>query len=319
MCAGGGGEALGLERAGIGHGCLVELDPHACATLRANRPEWTVIEGDLATFDARPFRGAAMVSGGLPCPPYSVAGKQLGADDQRDLFGAGLRIVDEVRPDAVVLENVRGILAPKFATVLDGIVGTLRALGYEVGWRVLDASDYGVPQHRNRVIFVALLPRFATRFSWPVPLAGATPGVGASLLDLMAQRGWPGAREWAETATGIAPTLVGGSKLHGGPDLGPTRARRSWASLGVDGKSVADLAPEPGFNGLPRLTTRMAARIQGFPDEWAFSGRKTAAYRQIANALPPAVAEAVGHRILVALGAHRARSPEMSAMAEQVV
>jgi len=96
---------------------------------------------------------------------------------------------------------------------------------------------------------------------------------------------------------------VGGSKKHGGPDLGPTRAKKAWASIGVDGMGIADAAPEPDFIGMPRLTVRMAARIQGFPDHWQFSGKKTAAYRQIGNAFPPPVACAVGMRIQAALNA----------------
>src|SRR5699024_9310427 len=95
----------------------------------------------------------------------------------------------------------------------------------------------------------------------------------------------------------IAPTLVGGSKKHGGPDLGPTRAREAWRQLGVNGGSVAEEPPAPDHEGLPRLTVQMAARIQGFPDSWQFTGRKTAAYRQVGNAFPPPVAAAVGTQI----------------------
>ena len=115
----------------------------------------------------------------------------------------------------------------------------------------------------------------------------------------MSEKGWKGARKWSLKADTISPTLVGGSKKHGGPDLGPTRARMQWKSLGVDGLGIADSAPEIQFpiDGLPRLTVRMAARIQGFPDTWHFPGRKTVSYRQIGNAFPPAVAKAVGLQI----------------------
>ena len=121
----------------------------------------------------------------------------------------------------------------------------------------------------------------------------------------MAAGGWPGAAVWAARADDIAPTLVGGSKKHGGPDLGPTRARKAWATLGVDGKGVADAPPAPDFVGMPRLTVPMVARLQGFPDDWTFAGRKTAAYRQVGNAFPPPVARAVGERIRAALSARR--------------
>jgi DNA (cytosine-5)-methyltransferase 1 len=119
----------------------------------------------------------------------------------------------------------------------------------------------------------------------------------------MSERGWPGAGPWRDGARGVAPTIVGGSRKHGGPDLGPTRARAAWKALGVDGLGIADTAPGPDFGAhqLPRLTTRMVARIQGFPDSWAFCGRKTAAYRQVGNAFPPPVAKALGEAIRGAL------------------
>jgi DNA (cytosine-5)-methyltransferase 1 len=124
----------------------------------------------------------------------------------------------------------------------------------------------------------------------------------------MAENGWKGARDWASRANAIAPTLVGGSKKHGGPDLGPTRARRAWLSLGVDGRTIAEEAPDVDFDGLPRLTVRMAACIQGFPDYWRFVGRKTHAYRQVGNAFPPPVARAVGLQIKKAIVGSRKKN-----------
>jgi len=114
---------------------------------------------------------------------------------------------------------------------------------------------------------------------------------------LMASNGWKGAKSWKARASEIAPTLVGGSKKHGGPDLGPTRAKRAWAALGVDGMGIADDAPMRDFVGMPRLTVKMAARIQGFPEDWQFAGGKTAAYRQVGNAFPPPVACAVAAQV----------------------
>lgn len=117
--------------------------------------------------------------------------------------------------------------------------------------------------------------------------------------------GWPDAEGWREQACNIAPTIVGGSKKHGGPDLGPTRARKAWATLGVDGLGIADEAPSANFVGMPRLTVRMVARLQGFPDYWQFVGRKTSAYRQVGNAFPPPVARAVAIQIRETLHARR--------------
>jgi DNA (cytosine-5)-methyltransferase 1 len=117
----------------------------------------------------------------------------------------------------------------------------------------------------------------------------------------MASLGWKLADEWKKIANKVAPTLVGGSKKHGGADLGPTRAREAWAKLGVDGRGVADAPPHANFEGMPRLTLKATALIQGFPSSWQISGKKTSAYRQIGNAFPPPVAAAVGTAIFQAL------------------
>jgi DNA (cytosine-5)-methyltransferase 1 len=306
ICAGGGGQAIGLEAAGFSHSAVVEIESPACETLRLNRPDWNVVEGDIHNFTASAFRGIDLLAGGVPCPPFSKAGKQLGAEDERDLFPEAIRLVDECRPKAVMLENVRGLLDAVFDDYRSDIERQLHQLGYVSGWRLLNASDYGVSQLRPRAVLVGIHKGFADRFEWPTPTAVAPPSVGDLLHDLMAAEGWRGADLWRAGADSIAPTLVGGSKKHGGPDLGPTRAKRAWASLGVDGHGIADAAPAPEFEGMPRLTTRMAARIQGFPDEWGFAGRKTATYRQIGNAFPPPVARAVSERIAVALTSRRA-------------
>ncbi|MCG3771893.1 MAG: Modification methylase AplI [Nitrosomonadaceae bacterium] len=302
ICAGAGGQAIGLERAGFEHIALVEFDADCCATLKLNRPNWDVFHQDVRTFSGKKYAGkVSLFAGGVPCPPFSVAGKQLGKNDDRDLFPEAIRLVKEIKPLAVMLENVRGLLNPSFESYRQSIEKDLRKLGYVAQWKLLSASDYGVSQLRPRVVLVAMKPDKMAKFTWPEPMKKASPTVGQLLIDLMKANGWEGANAWAEKANQIAPTLVGGSKKHGGPDLGPTRARNKWAELGVDGLGVANEAPTKGFTGNPKLTVRMAARTQGFPDKWAFSGKKTTSYRQVGNAFPPAVAEAVATRIAKAL------------------
>ena len=302
VCTGAGGEAIGLEAAGFMHEAVVEIDTAACQTLRLNRPCWRVLEGDIRTVNGLDFRGIDLLAGGVPCPPFTIAGKQLGADDERDLFPEALRLIEQAKPAAVMLENVPGFASEKFVAYRRGLIQSLHRLGYEVAWRVLNSSDYGVPQLRPRFILVALHNPYFDNFCWPLSIETPTT-VGQVLHDLMASRGWQGANQWSQKANGIAPTLVGGSKKHGGPDLGPTRARKQWEALGVDGRGIADAPPGEDFpiDGLPRLTLGMTARIQAFPDNWTFAGGKTAAYRQIGNAFPPPVSEAVGKAILSAL------------------
>jgi DNA (cytosine-5)-methyltransferase 1 len=210
-----------------------------------------------------------------------VAGKQLGADDERDLFPEALRLVRECEPAAVMLENVPGLSQAKFAGYREQVLRELQEeLGYHAAWRVLNACDFGVPQLRPRFILAALRPGAHARFEWPAA-TGTPPAVGEALHAMMAAGGWTGAGEWARNANGPGPTLVGGSRKHGGPDLGPTRARQAWRKLGVDGRSLAD-APPPAdapADLVPRLTRDMVAAVQGFPPDWRFCGRKTAAYR----------------------------------------
>lgn len=304
ICTGAGGQALGLENAKFKHLACVELDPQACVTLRTNRPEWNVIQQDLLEWSGKPFAGRVdLFAGGVPCPPFSKAGKQLGVDDDRNLFPRALKLVEEIKPKAVMIENVRGLLDSVFDDFRVDIDDQLNAMGFVTGWKLLTASDYGVSQLRPRVVLVALRREYSGGFQWPAKAKAPAPTVGDLLLPLMSECGWDGATAWAEQASSIAPTLVGGSHKHGGPDLGPTRARSAWAALGVEGRTIAEAAPPKGFTGMPRLTVRMGARIQGFPPDWHFTGPKTAAWRQVGNAFPPPVAEAVGRQIAKALNA----------------
>lgn len=303
ICAGAGGQAIGLEEAGFEPTALLEIEAMACATLRLNRPSWNVIEGDIREFDGKPYAGADLLAGGVPCPPFSKAGQQLGASDERDLFPEALRLVREIKPRAVMLENVRGFLDAVFEDYRLSLRKQLEDMGYICDWRLLNASDFGVSQLRPRVVIVALRKSEWSQFHWPQIQEDNPPTVGELLHKMMKADGWKGATAWKKRANEIAPTLVGGSKKHGGPDLGPTRAKKAWASLGVCGMGIADAPPPADYVGMPRLTVPMAARLQGFPESWKFVGKKTPAYRQVGNAFPAPVAAAVASRIMSALDA----------------
>ncbi|MEU7205237.1 DNA (cytosine-5-)-methyltransferase [Streptomyces sp. NPDC045470] len=334
ICAGAGGQALGLHQAGFRHHALIEIDKHACETLKLNVTEkngWggcRVIPADLTKFDPADLELEAgtldLLAGGVPCPPFSAAGKQLGRDDERDLFPVMLDLVSYLQPKAVMIENVRGLLQPpqKFESYREEIKARLREEGYVIcGWRVIEARDYGVPQLRPRAILVAVRPEFAGHFTWPDPEKIELVTVAKALAPTMKKRfgnseeGRAAYKRWYDKAvTGVAPTLVGGSKKHGGADLGPTRAKKAWLKLGVDAMGVAN-DPEDmkdpvrdlysvdrqGHPIGPKLTVTQAAIIQGFPEKWKFFGRKTAAYRQVGNAFPPPVARAIGEQIIIAL------------------
>ncbi|GGS44900.1 DNA cytosine methyltransferase [Streptomyces badius] len=406
ICAGAGGQAIGLHQAGFKHLALVEIDKYAVETLKQNiksLPNWSwerqycdVISDDVNNFRPIPsekypesglskpvkFLGGQLrrgdldlLAGGVPCPPFSHAGKQLGKDDERDLFPRMLELVDELHPKAVMIENVRGIKDAKFIdyrTYIQARLAGGRAkrpetgleedfggMGYEIcEWEVLEASDFGVPQLRPRAVLVAIRKDVLgdIKFVWPTPVGGVR-SVFDALETSMRERYQPYisaggtigeiARDsldrWLKVASdaamkkrdgGIAPTLVGGSKKHGGADLGPSRAKTAWGTLGVSGMGVAnnhELGEKKKSQGRdlfgpkgPMLTVDQAAIIQGFPEEWEFTGGKTAQYRQVGNAFPPPVAAAVGQAIADVLRAAYERdaregAPQQKVLPEQIV
>ncbi|MFD0850888.1 DNA cytosine methyltransferase [Actinomadura adrarensis] len=307
ICAGGGGLALGLERAGFDPVMLIDNDRDACATLRANRPHWNVRQFDLLDFaaaDHQQVLDVDLLAGGPPRLPYSVASNQGEPEhDRQDMVRAAVWLTVEVRPRAVLLENVPALVKDtRFAETRSFVEEELGNAGYEVRWGILDAQDFGVPQRREHGVIVAMRPKDMARFAWPEPTGGAVT-VGEALWESMASRGWTDAAKWRHMANEIAPPLIGGSKKRGGADLGPTRTKQIWARLGVNGNSLANDVPGPDFvldpdgGELPRLTAGQAAVLQAFPDEWTFAGKKTSRYRQIAQAVPPPLATALGCRI----------------------
>ncbi|MFI5812806.1 DNA cytosine methyltransferase [Streptomyces sp. RPA4-2] len=360
ICAGAGGQAIGLHLAGFRHLALVEIDKYAAATLRENievHPKWEWERGncdvlckDVLEFDpGRDLKKSAglyrrgevdLLAGGVPCPPFSHAGKQLGEDDERDLFPRILELAELIRPRAVMIENVRGLMDAKFDDYRSRIQASLEGMepdgdglsGYEVvGWEVYKAEEFGVPQLRPRSILVAFRKDVLKDLKYEAPTPSAERvNVFDALEETMEERIKPfrgGPREaqadrvfekWMDAAKkGVAPTLVGGSKKHGGADLGPSRAKKAWGVLGVSGMGVANAPVNGEETGTenrdlfgtegPMLTVRQAAIIQGFPTYWEFTGGKTAQYRQVGNAFPPPVAQAVGESIIEVLKADRKR------------
>jgi DNA (cytosine-5)-methyltransferase 1 len=308
ICAGGGGQALGLEQAGFSHCLLVDNDEHACKTLASNRPSWNVLHSCVADLDLVSYSGQIdLFAGGVPCPPFSFAGRQLGCDDERDLFPHALRLIEQCQPKAVMLENVRGLLSNKFASYRGFLLNELTRMGYIGEFKLIQCSDFGVPQLRPRTLLVAFRKEYWDYFTWPAP--SLEPAyVSHAIIDLLESEGWNLPWDGRKKLERVAPTIVGGSKKHGGPDLGPTRAKREWRDMGIDPMGIANHAPAESFQGLPKLTCKMAARLQGFPDSWQFSGRKTAQYRQIGNAFPPPAAFAVALQISKALASAERQS-----------
>lgn len=323
LFAGGGGLALGMEKAGFKHILLNECDHYACETLRTNRPGWNIIEGDIHDIDFTPLRDKVdFLSGGFPCQAFSYAGKRLGFEETRGtLFFELARAVKEIRPKVFVGENVRGLFEHDNGKTLNTIRRVIAELGYTlVEPRILRAIQYDVPQKRERVILVAIRNDIApyVNFKWPdvakevrtlrdaffsgslydvdVPQSSGQkyPEAKQKVLDLVPEGG-----DWRDLPEAIAREYMKGSYGLGGGKTG--MARR----LAMDEPSLT-LTCSPAQKQTERchptetrpLTVREYARIQTFPDDWRFCGNMTAQYKQIGNAVPVNLAWALGRSLI---------------------
>ncbi|MDM9644833.1 DNA (cytosine-5-)-methyltransferase [Rhizobium sp. S163] len=316
LCAGAGGLALGLELAGFKHVGLVEFDRNAAATLRKNRPEWNVIEHDVRKVDFTQYRNQRvdLLAGGLPCTPFTTVGKRKGKADENDLMMEGVRAVREVAPKAFVFENVEGLLHSKHSDYLAFLLRKFSKAGYVTDIHRINTRDYGVAQDRSRIMIVGFRKDLADVFRMPPKFPGMATNMGDVLHDLMSENGWNGADDWARTMRerpefdrfgnpigvgALSDTIRG---YQGSPKEGEARRALmngvSYAPLAKAAPTNAEAARE-GF--VPGLTTRMRARLQGFPDEWAFVGGLGSVADQIGNAVAPAVGQAMGLALMSAL------------------
>lgn len=304
LFSGGGGLDIGFERAGFGVSVCVDNDPVACETLRHNRPTWPVFCGDIRKFDASSHKGAVGVIGGPPCQGFSTAGKGDPDDPRNLLWREWFRVVEAVQPEFVMLENVPGMAHSKNREHLDDLLEHLERDGYRVNYAVLDAADFGVPQRRRRLIVVG---GRGFDIALPKPRAAGHVTVSEAILDLISDDALnhepnnhaPHVVErWAQLAPG--ETDPGYRRARLDPFL-PSVTIRAGGGYGPKGNHLGGFHP-PIHPTLPRqLTVREAARIQAFPDDWEFKGPKTIQGRQVGNAVPPPLGEAVAREIMEAL------------------
>ncbi|KOV64823.1 5-methylcytosine methyltransferase [Streptomyces sp. NRRL WC-3618] len=321
VCSGAGGLALGLERAGFEPRLLLDDDEVAVRTLKTNRPQWNVLCADLLDFDPSEHPvsyDVDLLAAGLPRVKSNATVGRTDSGMEERLLEATVYLVHAIKPRAVLIENVPGLAdSDKHRQFRDFARAELAHLGYEFSWFVTNAVDFGVPQNRKQGVLVAVEQPRADAFRPPAPTVLEPTTVGAALGSSMASRGWQEAALWAAQADQPAPTLVGGSKNRGGADLGPTGAKRKWATMGVNAHTVGDLVPGPDFiwdpklgrDNMVKITAEQAALLQGFPESWQIAGLKTARYRQIGHATPPPVGEALGRAVAEALN----RDPATSA------
>lgn len=321
LFAGAGGLALGLEEAGLHHVMLNEFDHTACDTLRNNRPNWNVIEGDIHTIDFSQYQGKVdVVTGGFPCQAFSYAGKKLGFEDARGtLFFEWARAVKEIQPKICIGENVRGLLSHENGKTIKGMIDVLTELGYTVLTpQVLKAIYYKVPQKRERMILVGIRKDISTEFYYPKPSrhifttkdalkkgslydcdvpeseGEKYPEKKRKVLDLVPPGGY-----WRDLPVDIQKEYMKGSFYLGGGKTGMAR-RISWD------EPCLTLTCAPAQKQTERchpdetrpFTVREYARIQTFPDSWKFAGSMTQQYKQIGNAVPVNLAKEIGYSIV---------------------
>lgn len=316
LFAGAGGTALGLHNAGIKHIMLNEIDKHAAATLRLNKPNWNIIEGDIAKIDFNKYRGKVdLIEGGFPCQAFSYAGKKMGLEDARGtLFYEFARAVKEVRPKVAVGENVKGLLTHENGDTLRAMASVLQGLGYKVAHKVLRAQYLDVPQKRERLVIIAVRSDLGSPVLYPrekdytVSLREAIgdkpksvgqeySGRKKAIMDLIPAGGY-----WRDLPIGLQKEYMMTSYYMDGGKTGMAR-RLSWdepsltLTCGPAQKQTERCHPEE----TRPLNVREYARIQTFPDEWQFTGSAAAQYKQIGNAVPVNLGYYMGQAVIAML------------------
>ncbi len=321
LFAGAGGLAVGMEKAGLKCVALNEIDKHACETLRKNRPNWNVLEGDIKNFNFSEYNNQVdVVTGGFPCQAFSYAGKRLGLEDARGtLFYEFARAVKEVNPPICIGENVKGLLSHDNGNTLKGMISILDEIGYNVvPVQVLKAINYKVPQKRERLILVGIRKDIKLKYEYPKPykkiynledalkkgelfntnvpksLGAKYPESKKVVLNLVPPKGY-----WKDLPIDIQKDFMGASFYLGGGKTGMAR-RIGWD------EPCLTLTCSPAQKQTERchpdetrpFTVREYARIQTFPDEWQFSGPMAQQYKQIGNAVPVNLGREVGYSII---------------------
>lgn len=317
LFAGAGGLTRGLEESGWTTRYAVEFDTAASQTYAFNFPHVQLDTRDIGEVDFTGLNGHVnLVAGGPPCQPFSVAGQQRAAQDARDCIPHFVRAVSSILPDAFLLENVANLWSARHRSYLNRVMYELEEIGYRISARVLDAADFGVPQHRRRLFIVGMRNQ---HFRFPAPSHGHAAGdpmmsAGAALHDVPEDTPNAAIVTYAKNPI-LRPQPFDGMLVNGGgrPINLTEPSQTIPASAGGNRTHILDFngilteyhtylmsggAPRSGIvNGVRRLTVAESARIQSFPDHHRFLGKQSARYRQVGNAVPPKLAEVVGKAI----------------------
>ncbi len=374
LFAGAGGLGIGLHRAGFHPVKVVERDAYCCDTIRENqkRPgsvvaDWMLDEGDVRSVDFTAHEGQIdLISGGPPCQPFSMGGKHKAYDDARDMFPQAIRAVREAKPRAFVFENVKGLTRTSFQNYFEYIQlqmrhpeilartgedwsdhharleqhhvsGSDEGLNYHLVTRLLNAANHGVPQRRERVVFVGFRSDLAEEWHFPKELFNAEAliweqyGDGSywdrhevarrdrpenAALTARAQRmsGKPAGLAWKTVRDAIADLpdpehqpakarqifnhrLQGGARSYPGHTGSPLDEPAKTLKAGVHGVPGGENMLRKPNGEVRYFTVRESARLQTFPDDYVFHGSWTETMRQLGNAVPVRLAEIVGRDV----------------------
>ena len=336
LFAGAGGLALGLEGAGFDAVALNEIDKDACQTLRTNRANWNVLEGDVSNINFTEYENIDLLSGGFPCQAFSYAGNKLGFEDTRGtLFFEFARAVKESQPKVFLGENVRGLLTHDKGRTLESIRSVVNEIGYTlIEPRVLKAIFYKVPQKRERLFLVGIRNDLVSKaiFSWPEPykkiltLSDALKKGGlyetdcpdspcqkypkrkAQILSMVPPGGC-----WVDLPDDIQREYMQKSYFMGGGKTGMAR-RLSYElpSLTLTCSPAQKQTERCHPEETRPLSVREYARIQTFPDNWVFEGSMTSQYKQIGNAVPVNLALAIGRKMVSLLNSLESDSDNLT-------
>lgn len=320
LFSGAGGLSLGLKMAGWKALLASDYDRHACSTYRHNFSGVDVLEGDIRRADWQNLKGKVdLVAGGPPCQPFSVAGNQKAHEDTRDMLPEFVRAIREIRPKQLLMENVAGLTSARHLPYFQAKLDELKDLGYDLHFQVLNSADYGVAQDRLRVI---VLGGLKGRPAFPQKTHGITNqpfmAAAAALADAPTDEPNNAIVTYAKKPV-LRPSPFAGMLVNGGGR--PIDLRKPSqtipASAGGNRTHIIDEhgvlveyhshlmaggTPHLGLvHGVRRLTVRESARIQSFPDSFEFLGQRSAKYRQIGNAVPPLLGNAIGKALLEAL------------------
>ena len=303
-----GGFDLGFESEGFRNALCLDNDYEACKTLRHNRPEWSVFEGDIRDFNPGDMSVTGVI-GGPPCQGFSTAGKGKADDPRNYLWREYFRVVQSVKPEFIVLENVPGMMHAKNRHNLDELLVSFQSLGYRLNYGILNAADFGVPQNRKRLIVVGGL---GFGISLPCPTSNRPMTVREAVHDLEASTTAPNHKP-----NNHAPHVIArwDALEEGETDPGYRRSRlyadrpsctiRAGGGYGPKGNHLGGFHPPIHYKFPRQLTVRESARLQGFPDHWILQGSKTAQGRQVGNAVAPPVAMAIAKCVKAAVVAHK--------------